>query len=105
MGRVAPIQFSGYDQFAPGVGLSFPTDEPSGLTSADSSRGPVPTPTPSRSAVQKAKGIYPFQGQSQDELSFQPGDVLNIVSQNGDWWTAEMNGRQGLIPANYVQLI
>jgi hypothetical protein len=49
--------------------------------------------------------MYPFAGQSPQELSFQPGDVMAIHSRSGDWWEAELNGRRGLIPANYVQLL
>jgi len=99
MGRVAPIRFAGYDQFPVGGSL----DEGAGVPFT-----PAPTAIaagPPRSNQPRARGLYPFQGQAQEELSFQPGDILNIVSQSGDWWTAEMNGRQGLIPANYVQLI
>jgi len=106
MGRVTPIKFTQYDQFAPVGGFE------EGGFDAPMERSPVPTPVPTPLAQPqgpprgpRAKGLYPFQGQSPDELSFQPGDILNVINQNGDWWMAEMNGRQGLIPANYVQLI
>jgi len=113
MGRVTPIKFTGYDQFVTVGGFN---EEGGGsVGSQPSPRGPVPTPqmvpqmapqaAPSRPTMPRAKGLYPFQGQSPDELSFNPGDVLNIVSQEGEWWTAELNGRKGVIPANYVQMI
>eukprot|EP01129_Flabellula_baltica_P016128 TRINITY_DN8455_c0_g1_i1.p1 TRINITY_DN8455_c0_g1~~TRINITY_DN8455_c0_g1_i1.p1 ORF type:complete len:317 (+),score=84.30 TRINITY_DN8455_c0_g1_i1:131-1081(+) len=63
---------------------------------------PVVRPTPSGP---RAQGLYQFNAESPQELSFMPGDVLTILNQKGDWWTAELNGRSGLIPANYVQLI
>lgn len=63
-----------------------------------------PPPKPYKTAVQ-ARGLYAFSSESPQELSFNPGDILTIVSQQGDWWTAELNGKTGLIPANYVQLI
>jgi len=107
MGRVTPIRFAGYEQFAPPGGGGIPSEEGAGVPVAFS---PVPVPVAApggggRPGQPRARGLYPFQGQTADELSFQPGDILNIVNQSGDWWTAEMNGRQGLIPANYVQLI
>jgi len=104
MGRIAPIPFNGYDQF---VALP-PPEGGAPLQESMSSRPPVPTPgvpTPMPTRVIRAKGAYPFQGQSPDELSFNPGDELVIIDQTGDWWTAEMGGKRGLIPANYVQLI
>jgi len=94
MGRVTPTRFTGYEQFQ-----SIGGSEEAGVAYT-----PAPIAGPPRSQP-RARGLYPFQGAAQEELSFQPGDILNIVSQSGDWWTAEMNGRQGLIPANYVQLI
>jgi len=55
-------------------------------------------------AREQAVALYPFHGESEQELSFQYGDVLNVLSKNGEWWECELNGRHGLIPANYVQL-
>ncbi len=65
---------------------------------------PMPLPPRPQSAPQ-AKALYPFEAQSPQELGFEPGDVLTITNKNGDWWEAELRGRRGLIPANYVQLI
>ena len=62
----------------------------------------VPVAAPARPM---ARGLYAFAAQSPQELSFNPGDVLAVVSQDGQWWTAELNGRRGLIPSNYVQLM
>jgi len=54
----------------------------------------------------QAKALYAFQAQSTDELGFAPGDTLTILSQEGQWWTAKnAQGRQGVIPSNYVQLL
>jgi len=68
-----------------------------------------PQPTPPRPAAaagaKRAKALYAFSAQSADELSFNEGDLLTVVSQSGDWWTAELSGKRGLIPANYVQLV
>jgi len=61
-------------------------------------RGPKPT---------TALALYDFNGEQADDLSFRQGDMITIVeksdSQN-DWWTGKVGGRQGIFPANYVQL-
>jgi len=64
-----------------------------------------PPPVVVASQIPQCRALYPFSGSSQQELSFNVGDILNIISASGDWWTAEMHGRQGLIPSNYVQRI
>jgi len=108
LGRVEAIKFTGHDQFAVG---RFQTEASTGsMSNREPSPRPVvppaqPAAIPSRPTLPRAKGLYVFQGQSPDELSFNPDDVLNIVSQDGEWWTAELNGRKGLVPANYVKLI
>jgi len=67
-------------------------------------QGGVP-PIPRRPAVAlpRATAIWDFAGQNPTELSFAKGDVLTILEKTSNWWKAEMNGRQGLIPSNYVQ--
>jgi len=66
---------------------------------------PISVSAPSARPKIMAKGLYPFSAQNPSELSFQFGDVLTVLKQDGDWWTAELNGRTGLIPGNYVQLL
>ncbi|KAG2172376.1 hypothetical protein INT43_004918 [Umbelopsis isabellina] len=67
-----------------------------------------PPPPPIRGPKQTtALALYDFNGEQADDLSFRQGDVITIVeksdSQN-DWWTGKAGGRQGIFPANYVQL-
>jgi len=84
-----------------------PYGQPYGQPAPYGQPTPPQPPTPARPSLgsPKAKGLYPFVAGSGAELSFQPGDILTILKQDGDWWTAELNGRQGLIPFNYVQLL
>jgi len=71
--------------------------------------GPLPAkkalPQRQVAAQPTARALYPFAGQDESELSFNPGDVLIIHKSEGDWWEAELNGSRGLIPGNYVQFL
>jgi len=53
----------------------------------------------------KARANFDFYSTTPGDLSFRTGDVLNVVKQDGEWWVAEKNGAQGLIPGNYVSLL
>uniref|UniRef100_A0A3P9Q6N6 Protein-tyrosine kinase 6 n=1 Tax=Poecilia reticulata TaxID=8081 RepID=A0A3P9Q6N6_POERE len=67
---------------------------------------PPPPDRPSENAIYT--GIWPFDARHRDELSFQVGDLLEVMCRNGDWWTArkiEKNGRilgTGIVPHNYL---
>jgi len=52
----------------------------------------------------KATALYDFEAQSPQDLPFRKGDTIRILN-NSDksWWEGELNGRQGLVPANYVR--
>ncbi|OXB42579.1 hypothetical protein B1J91_I08965g [Nakaseomyces glabratus] len=60
------------------------------------------------SGAPKAVALYSFAGEEAGDLSFRKGDVITIIkksdSQN-DWWTGKVNGREGIFPANYVELV
>jgi len=67
-------------------------------------RGPVQAS--GMSGRPQCRALYDFQAENPDELSFSTGQVIDIVSQeNSDWWTGILNGREGIFPANYVELI
>lgn len=64
-----------------------------------------PVPNPQKKTLKKAKCIFDFHAQESGELGFITGDILTIHTQNGEWWEAELNGKKGLIPSNYVEVI
>lgn len=68
-------------------------------------RAAPPVPAPAARPVLRCRGKFPFQAQDNTELSFNPGDVMIILKQEGDWWEAELNGKRGSIPAPYVEMI
>ncbi|MEQ2209959.1 hypothetical protein XENOCAPTIV_006529 [Xenoophorus captivus] len=67
---------------------------------------PPPPERPSDSAIYV--GIWSFEARHKDELSFQEGDLLDVISRNGDWWTARKIGKNGcvvgtgIVPHNYL---
>ncbi|KAI8875726.1 DUF500-domain-containing protein [Backusella circina FSU 941] len=56
----------------------------------------------------KARALFNFRGEQQGDLPFQKGDLITIIkksdSQN-DWWTGSLNGKEGIFPANFVDVI
>lgn len=50
------------------------------------------------------KASYDYSAQDQGELSFQEGDIIQVVSQHpSGWWTGELNGRKGTFPSNFTE--
>eukprot|EP00930_Biecheleria_cincta_P010088 TRINITY_DN111_c1_g2_i2.p1 TRINITY_DN111_c1_g2~~TRINITY_DN111_c1_g2_i2.p1 ORF type:complete len:1061 (-),score=263.42 TRINITY_DN111_c1_g2_i2:666-3848(-) len=49
-----------------------------------------------------------YQAQDDDEITLQVGDIMTIVAMDEEddgWYIADMNGRQGLIPWNFVERV
>lgn len=54
----------------------------------------------------KARALYDFQASADDEISFDPDDIITeIVQLDEGWWQGFCKGMFGLFPANYVELI
>uniref|UniRef100_A0A8D3EDU2 Rho GTPase activating protein 10 n=1 Tax=Scophthalmus maximus TaxID=52904 RepID=A0A8D3EDU2_SCOMX len=55
----------------------------------------------------KAKAVYPCEAEHDSELSFQVGAIFNSVihSREPGWLEGELEGKRGLIPENYVELL
>ncbi|XP_062511538.1 intersectin-1-like [Corticium candelabrum] len=47
--------------------------------------------------------IYSYTAASSDELTFNKGSVITVLSKEGEWWKGELNGTVGVFPSNYVQ--
>ncbi|XP_061761718.1 GRB2-related adaptor protein 2-like [Nerophis ophidion] len=52
----------------------------------------------------EARGKYDFTASVSGQLSFKKDDVVKILSTRGDWWMAEMDALEGLVPKNYIDL-
>merc|ERR1712080_548119 len=55
----------------------------------------------------KAQAIYDYEAEDDTEISFLPGDVITEIDQFDEgWWTGRApDGKVGMFPANYVQLL
>lgn len=53
-----------------------------------------------------ATALYDFEAQGDDELPMTEGEILTIMDKsNDDWWTVKnARGKQGVVPAQYVEL-
>ncbi|NWT43838.1 RHG10 protein, partial [Chroicocephalus maculipennis] len=58
-------------------------------------------------AHRKARAVYPCEAEHSSELSFQIGAIFEDVqfSREPGWLEGTLNGKRGLIPQNYVQLL
>ena len=59
----------------------------------------------SRSNDVGAKGLYDFTAEEDEELTFKAGDMMKIIEQDPEWWVAEIRGKKGFVPANYVEIV
>ncbi|XP_032542066.1 SH3 domain-containing protein 19 isoform X5 [Chiroxiphia lanceolata] len=54
----------------------------------------------------KARALYDFHGENEDELSFKAGDMITeLESVDEDWMSGEIQGRSGIFPKNFVQIL
>ncbi|KAJ0050977.1 hypothetical protein NL108_011760, partial [Boleophthalmus pectinirostris] len=59
------------------------------------------------SSSRKARAVYPCEAEHESELSFQVGAIFNAVTMSREpgWLEGELEGKRGLIPENYVQML
>uniref|UniRef100_A0A6G1RVV7 SH3 domain containing 19 n=1 Tax=Hypotaenidia okinawae TaxID=2861861 RepID=A0A6G1RVV7_9GRUI len=54
----------------------------------------------------KAKALYDFCGENDDELSFKAGDTItDLESVDEDWMSGAIQGKSGIFPKNFVQIL
>ncbi|KAH9950163.1 SH3-domain-containing protein [Amylocystis lapponica] len=75
-------------------------------------RQPSPPVIPRRQEVQEeepegewAEALYDYSSEDPGDLPLQASQRVLVVEKNSeDWWTGEIDGRRGLIPAAYVKV-
>ncbi|XP_068797616.1 GRB2-related adapter protein 2 isoform X2 [Struthio camelus] len=45
---------------------------------------------------------FDFSASGEDELSFQAGDMLKVLSSQEDWYKAELRSQEGYVPKNFI---
>ncbi|XP_011475574.1 GRB2-related adapter protein [Oryzias latipes] len=55
----------------------------------------------------EAVALFSFSASEADELSFQKGDIVKVTEMEEDsyWVIAEIQGRRGFVPVNYISLL
>jgi len=105
--RTSAVYSSGFQEHDPYASeystASAPPSEPQPTAVMPPHRSALPTPPVKK--LPQAKALFDFNPAEANELGFRLGDVLTIHSMKGDWWEGELNGRKGLLPSNYVQLL
>ncbi|CAE6510060.1 unnamed protein product [Rhizoctonia solani] len=63
---------------------------------------------PQIEGVARAIALFDFIAQESGDLSFNKGDVITVMKKTNstdDWWTGKLNGKQGLFPANFTEVV
>ena len=54
---------------------------------------------------QMAKALFDNEPDEEDELKFSAGDMIKVTSKDDEWWTGEFDGKSGMFPASYVEVV
>lgn len=76
-------------------------------TTSSSGAGASAAAFPALTSPVVAVAQYPYHAQLTCDLSFKPGDKIEVLTQTDtqdDWWEGRCNGRIGIFPANYVRV-
>lgn len=64
----------------------------------------VPRSQPKRQA--RALWDYNLDGEEPEDLAFEKGAIIEVIKENNeDWWTGKCNGRTGIFPSNYCEVL
>ncbi|KAK2716630.1 hypothetical protein QYM36_006941 [Artemia franciscana] len=75
------------------------------LTPVEDTSAPSLPPKPVR---EMARALFPYASQHPDELELNEGDMVVILSKECEdkgWWKGQLNGKIGVFPDNFVELI
>lgn len=55
-----------------------------------------------------ARVMFPYSAEHEDELELHEGDLITVLCKDLEdrgWWRGELNGRVGVFPDNFVELV
>ncbi|KAH7883942.1 hypothetical protein F5I97DRAFT_1896922 [Phlebopus sp. FC_14] len=58
--------------------------------------------------VARAIALYDFKAVETGDLTFSKGDVIVVTRKSDstdDWWTGKVHGKEGIFPANFVEVV
>ena len=58
--------------------------------------------------VERAVVRYSYTSEHEDELSLVEGEIVTILDkelEDSGWWKGELNGKVGVFPDNFVEII
>lgn len=65
-------------------------------------------PPPAVPPLRKARAIYDFEAQAEGDLNLKENDIVEVIKKTDgadDWWTGRLNGKIGIFPGSYVELL
>ncbi|XP_073738851.1 GRB2-related adapter protein 2 isoform X2 [Callorhinus ursinus] len=62
------------------------------------------TSLPASRRDMEAIAKFDFTASGEDELSFHTGDVLKILSNQEEWFKAELGSQEGYVPKNFIEI-
>jgi intersectin len=68
----------------------------------------VATPAATPAGFVKYRAIFEFQARNEDEITFNPGDIVMVPLENNaepGWLGGEINGHTGWFPESYVEKV
>jgi len=81
----------------PVVSMNTPAREPMVKTPIAIAK---PKPSPKVNPIGKARGLYNYAATDAQEISFNAGDIINILQKDpSGWWQGEINGKIGVFPS------
>ncbi|XP_053205650.1 SH3 domain-containing kinase-binding protein 1-like isoform X2 [Panonychus citri] len=86
-----------------------PKKPPPQAPSTQDAGGDISAPRlPPKPKREQARAIYDYKAQNDDELTIRKGDIIIILSKGVEdegWWKGELNGKIGVFPDNYIEVI
>lgn len=62
-----------------------------------------------KKANERAKVTFAYEPENADELKLVEGDIISIlnkdITESEGWWEGELNGKVGMFPNNFVELL